>query len=63
LLFYLFIQQLAKTDIFFFPLEVADVGGIVPELLRARQSLYPQIAVHALFLMFFGVSRYILHHG
>jgi len=54
--------MLAKTGIFF-PLEVFDGGGIVLERLRARQSLYTQIAVHALFLMLFGVSPYIFHHG
>jgi len=44
-------------------MEVVDGGGIVLERLRARQSLYTQIAVHAFFLVPFGVSRFILDHG
>jgi len=45
-----------KTGILL-PLEVSDGGGIVLERLRAHQSLYPQTAVHTVFLTLFGVSR------
>jgi hypothetical protein len=44
-------------------LDVVDGGGIVLERLRARHSLYPQIAVHALFMMLFGVLNEFLELG
>jgi hypothetical protein len=45
-------NSLAKLAYFF---KMAVGGRIVLERLRARQSLYPQIVVHAVFLMLFSV--------
>ena len=41
-------------------MEVADGCRFVLERLLTHESLYPQIAVHASFLMLFTVSHYFL---
>jgi hypothetical protein len=55
-LFHHFIYKLGKTGTFL-RLEVVYGGGNVLERLPGRQSLYPQIAVHALFLVLLGVMH------
>ena len=48
----LYFHLTACKNCIYLPLELVDGGGIVLERLRARQSLYTQIAVHTVFFMF-----------